>query len=226
MHGSAQSKIDETMNSIIALQISLFLATVIATTNAFTRPNLSLAFRSNFASHSAIIHSEGARVTTPSIAEDSSGTSLNLFQTKAYGRHYQLEELEDAESASTDIILNEDYTITLGRTDGPFYVEASGTWSESFEDKRSEGGVGRRLFSMSLRRKYISGNKGKDTMDVGEFEYEVERSYMGEITLVGGTLLAMNGEIYDVDEIFGERKVGFFNMIDTTEARKNDSVEK
>jgi len=105
-------------------------------------------------------------------------------------------------------------------------VEASGTWSESFEDKRSEGGVGRRLFSMSLRRKYISGNKGKDTMDVGEFEYEVERSYMGEITLVGGTLLAMNGEIYDVDEIFGERKVGFFNMIDTTEARKNDSVEK
>lgn len=192
-----RSKIAKIMNSIIALQISLFLATVIATTNAFTRPIRSVAFRSNFASHSAIVHSEGARinhVTTPSTDEDSSHTALNLFQTKASGRHYQLEELEDAESASTDIILNEDYTVTLGRTDGPFYVEASGTWSEAFEDKRSEGGVGRRLFSMSLRRKYISGNKGKDTTDIGEFEYEVERSYMGEITLVGGTLLAMNGE--------------------------------
>ncbi|KAL7469249.1 hypothetical protein ACHAXS_009508 [Conticribra weissflogii] len=214
------------MNSIVAFQIAHFLATVIISSNAFTCPLPFVVSRSNFAKRSAIIHSEVNHVQAPSTAKASSSTALNLFQTKAYGRHYQLEELEDAESASTDIILNEDNTITLGRTDGPFYVEASGTWSEAFEDKRSEGGVGRRLFSMSLRRKYISGNKGKDTTDIGEFEYEVERSYMGEITLVGGSLLAMNGEIYDVDEIFGERKVGFFNMIDTTEARKNDSVEK
>ena len=31
-----------------------------------------------------------------------------------------------------------------------------------------------------------------------------------------GSLIAVNGEILDIDEIFGDRRVGFFNMIDTT----------
>ena len=42
---------------------------------------------------------------------------------------------------------------------------------------------------------------------------------------MGGRVFAMNGEILDVDEIFGERRLGYFNMIDTTEERLNNAME-
>jgi len=35
----------------------------------------------------------------------------------------------------------------------------------------------------------------------------------------------MEGVILDKDELFGSREVGFFNMMDTTEARVADSVQ-
>ena len=69
---------------------------------------------------------------------------------------------------------------------------------------------------MKLRRTFISGTDNEQhTHEIGEFKYSVERTYTGECFLVGGTLIAMNGEIHDVDEIFGDRRVGFFNMVRT-----------
>lgn len=137
------------------------------------------------------------------------------------GRNFQLEELEDAESACTDILLNSDLTLTVGETDGPRYVTADGTWSESLvglhsDDQSGDGSNFKRYFSMKLRRTFVGGTEEKDSTDMGEFEYSVERRYDGECYLVGGSTFAMNGDILDVDEIFGERRVGFFNMIDTT----------
>ncbi|KAL7530124.1 hypothetical protein ACHAWF_003251 [Thalassiosira exigua] len=152
----------------------------------------------------------------PSVA---SASALNL-QRPVGGRHFQLEELEDAEAASTDVLLNPDRTVTLGGTDGPLYISSSGSWSEScqyMQDDQSEGENFKRLFEMKLTRKFATGSEGTDQSDIGEFEYDVERTYRGECFLVGGSVFAMNGEISDVDEIFGERRVGFFNMIDTTQ---------
>ena len=49
------------------------------------------------------------------------------------GLHLQLEELEDAETSTTEVFLNDDFTVTLGETDGPRYIASEGTWSESFD---------------------------------------------------------------------------------------------
>ena len=71
-----------------------------------------------------------------------------------------------------------------------------------------------RFFTMKLKRTFISGTDNeKNTHEIGEFKYSVERTYTGECFLVGGTLIAMNGEIHDIDEMFGDRRVGFFNMV-------------
>jgi len=55
------------------------------------------------------------------------------------GRRFELEELEDADSCTTVVELNEDGTITLGGTTGPKWLEASGNWFEGkdFDGKRS-----------------------------------------------------------------------------------------
>jgi hypothetical protein len=117
-------------------------------------------------------------------------------------KHFQLEELEDAETCTTDIYLNSDNTITVGTTNGPLFVSGKGTWSTSSSD-------GKALFEMIMTRRYQTGNEGKHKTDIGEFEYDVERTFRGELTLVGGTALAMNGEILDVDPdgIFDDRRV-------------------
>lgn len=135
------------------------------------------------------------------------------------GKHFQLEELEDAEKCTTDILLNSDMTVTVGCTDGPLFSSSHGTWSESFDESQN-----RAVFEMKLSRRFIAGENSKDATSIGEFEYEVERTYNGLLTVVGGVLV-MEGIILDVDEIFGSREVGFFNMMDTTEARVADSVQ-
>ncbi len=138
------------------------------------------------------------------------------------GIHFQLEELEDSEKSTTDIILNSDYTVTVGVSDGPLLSSSHGTWSGS---ESTDGNQDKTFFDMKLSRTYVAGGDSKDDTGIGEFEYTVERTFKGEATLVGGSLIAMEGVVLDVDEIFGTREVGFFNMIDTTEARIEDSVQ-
>mmetsp|Transcript_32981 Transcript_32981/g.79786 ORF Transcript_32981/g.79786 Transcript_32981/m.79786 type:complete len:201 (-) Transcript_32981:176-778(-) len=132
------------------------------------------------------------------------------------GRHFQLEELEESEASITCVQLNADHSVTLGRTDGPPCHAFSGNWLYEEQLDTSNGGC---YFQMTIERRFVADNAGSDFTHIGEFEYSVERTYCGEISLVGGSLLSMNGQILDVDEIFGERRVGFFNMIDTTVER-------
>jgi hypothetical protein len=117
------------------------------------------------------------------------------------GKHFQLEELEDSEACTTDIFLNSDNTISVGQTNGPLFLSGKGTWRAYPEID------GKTLFEMIMTRRYQTGKEGTQKTDIGEFEYNVERTFRGELTLVGGSTLAMNGEILDVDAIFGERKV-------------------
>ena len=164
-------------------------------------------------------------------------TSALCLQRPVGGRHFQLEELEDAESSTTDVLLNADRTVTLGQTNGPRFLSGRGTWSESVagykSDDQSSPGTFTRLFNLRLERTYLGGNKKKEgdadwgytDTNIGEFAYTVERTYAGECFIVGGSVFAMTGDIIDVDEVFGDRRVGFFNMIDTTEERESNSMD-
>ena len=158
-------------------------------------------------------------------------TPVTTLDMPVGGRHFQLEELEDAETSTTDVLLNIDATVTLGGTNGPLYKDAHGTWTEScqldYNDQhlpveQCDGDNFKRFFEMKLTRTFHTGFEERDTTKIGEFDYSVERTYAGECFLVGGRIFAMSGEILDVDEIFGQRRVGFFNMIDTTEERENN----
>ncbi|CAN0359519.1 unnamed protein product, partial [Ectocarpus sp. 12 AP-2014] len=41
----------------------------------------------------------------------------------------QLEELEDRDVAETSIVLNEDGSVTAGKTNGPIPIQVRGKWS-------------------------------------------------------------------------------------------------
>jgi len=125
------------------------------------------------------------------------------------GRHFELEELEDADSSTTDVLLNADSSVTLGGSNGPVWTTSSGSWEQTSNVH----------FLMVLTRRYAGGREGQATTDMGEFQYDVTRTFRGEVVAVGGTVLAVNGEIVDADEVFGDRRVGFFNMIDTTDEK-------
>lgn len=174
------------------------------------------------------------------------------------GRHFQLEELEDAETCITDIILHGDYTITLGITNGPRYIveESTGSWSAtdlrstmlgdsnsivSAGGDNSNSNSSQRFFQMTLKRVYPAGNDSNNDngggsgtdwysntkSNIGKFTYIVERQYIGECFVVGGCVLAMNGDIIDTTTTHhgGQMKVGYFNMIDTTEERIANSMD-
>ena len=59
-------------------------------------------------------------------------SSEQLQSQPLAGLHLQLEELEDAETSTTEVFLNDDFTVALGETDGPRYIASEGTWSEIF----------------------------------------------------------------------------------------------
>ena len=77
-----------------------------------------------------VIAFSAAPIAHAPTASQTTNHLLHLQQSLA-GLHFQLEELEDAETSTTDVLLNEDMTISLGHTDGPRYISAEGSWTES-----------------------------------------------------------------------------------------------
>jgi len=60
---------------------------------------------------------------------------------------------------------------------------------------------------------------------MGEFEYELERTYIGDMTAVGESV-AVTGVMHCTDVLSGEdQEVGFFNMIDGTDAREDKRTD-
>lgn len=75
---------------------------------------------------------------------------------------------------------------------------------------------------MSIRRKFSSG---QENSDMGEFEYELERTYIGDMTAVGESV-AITGVMHCNDVLNGEdQEVGFFNMIDGTDIREDKRTD-
>lgn len=109
----------------------------------------------------------------------------------------------------TEVFFNPDFSIKVGVTDGPLFTEANGEW----ELDEATGS-----FKMMIVRKFETGRQTKNPTNMGEFAFSVERVFTGTVTSVGG-LLAFEGVVHALDDQFGDLQVGFFEMIDTTEAR-------
>jgi len=80
--------------------------------------------------------------------------------------------MEDQESCTTEIFLGKDGEVSVWETNGPPPVRSSGTWSVSDDD----------IFQMNIVRTYGSG---QDSRDVGEFEFDVSRTFIGSLSLIG-----------------------------------------
>lgn len=83
-----------------------------------------LFFTAVLQTHHAFVSVVGRRKSAPSSPLGVNGGGIG-------DKHFQLEELEDSEKSTTDIILNIDYTVTVGRTDGPLLSSSHGTWSDT-----------------------------------------------------------------------------------------------
>ena len=122
-------------------------------------------------------------------------------------KYFNLEELEDKEKAVTEIRLNADYTVTVGETDGPLFTEAKGTWSATAD-----------RLTMTLHRSYSAGTESPTATDMGEFSFTVDRTFTGNLYMVGAKL-AVEGSVHCLDE-HGDNEVGYFEMIDVTKERE------
>lgn len=146
---------------------------------------------------------------------DEKGTK-QMSSSRLYGsmsiadKYFQLEELEDKETATTEVFLKPDNTVEFGETDGPIPESCTGTWSLSDSD----------AFTMTITRTF---GGGKENTDMGEFSFEVIRTFAGEIAFVGAAA-AVTGSMFAADDK-GDTEVGYFNMIDTTDERLYEDNE-
>eukprot|EP01083_Nonionella_stella_P054480 143796_1 len=136
-----------------------------------------------------------------------------ISKNNAASLYFQLEEREDKDTCTTELFLKKDGTVLVFDSDGPLPISATGTWGQSTDKK---------FFIMNIKRTFGTGSDGRD---MGEFCFEVERSYEGTMTTVGEKTLAMEGAMHLVDEFRGDLKVGFFSMIDTTAAKLGEEED-
>jgi hypothetical protein len=83
-----------------------------------------------------------------------------LQAIRCENKYYQLEEMEDKDTCTTEVFLNADRTTTFGRTDGPVPLQVVGSWQIE---------PGTNDFQMTIVRKFKAGDTHKD---VGEFTYD------------------------------------------------------
>ena len=87
-------------------------------------------------------------------------SSTVLFPICCYDKYYQLDELEDRDSCTTELWLNADGNVEFGDTDGPIFNQAVGSW---------EVAPGTNDFTMHISRSFTTGN---DNTDMGSFDFE------------------------------------------------------
>lgn len=114
--------------------------------------------------------------------------------------------MEDRDSCTTEVILNANNSVTALNTNGPLYASATGTWKL---DGTTDD------FTMTLNRTYESGKDSKIVTDMGVFSFTTIRSFIGQLKKIGDKQ-GVEGSVYDVDSGTTDRKVGFFEMIETT----------
>lgn len=189
----------------IASMSVLLLITLIQSTNGF----------------SILRHTNTNAFKNPCVLTSTYGTALYSSSTEdtntapkpiesLVSRYYNLEEKEDRDTSTTEIFLLNDGTVSLGETDAPLTVKAVGTWIQNGEQ-----------FEMNIKRTF---GAGQDHTDVGEFQFVVERNFVGVLEKVGA-ILSVGGSMFLKDDSKGDVEVGFFNMIDTTAAKLGEEEE-
>ncbi len=119
-------------------------------------------------------------ISSSSLNENASPSSV----TSSLGsKYYQLEEMEDKESCTTELFLSSDGSVTVGMTNGPLPAEASGIWEQSTKDG---------AFKMTITRTYSTGMKNMG--DLGEFQFSVSRSFIGTVSDIG-SYIGITGSI-------------------------------
>ncbi|CAN0060608.1 unnamed protein product, partial [Ectocarpus sp. 12 AP-2014] len=111
----------------------------------------------------------------------------------------QLEELEDRDVAETSIVLNEDGSVTAGKTNGPIPIQVRGKWS--FDGT---------AFRMDLHREFDAS-----------IPYVVSRVMTGYVEEV---LSATDTVIITGDIVMEGMEVGFFKMI-SSQTDLMDSIQ-
>ena len=106
-----------------------------------------------------------------------SPTRLHVHTDSLGSRYYQLEEMEDKDSSTTEIFLSSNGSVNVGLTSGPIPVDASGTWVHTGDDG---------LLKMTITRTYSTGMQNKG--DLGEFQFDVSRSFIGAVSPIGGSI--------------------------------------
>lgn len=130
--------------------------------------------------------------------------------------------MEDKETCTTEIFLANDGSVDVSiiQTDGPLPVAASGTWEERQESGGDDGREGKegeedsQPFRMTIARTFEPG--------VGVFSdgssFTVERTFRGTMSQVG-ECVSISGSMYILDDTRDDTQVGYFSMIDTTDAK-------
>ncbi len=138
-----------------------------------------------FANCGTALTSDSALHSMPSA---NSGTELTEPGASVASKFFQLEEREDKDSSTTELFLSNDGTIALSESDGPPPVRATGTWSQQGNELK-----------MTVTRTFNAGQPGND---MGEFLFDVKRSYTGYLESVGD-LVSVSGSMHvPVSSIF------------------------
>ena len=140
--------------------------------------------------------------------------SMATIAPDVASKYFQLEEMEDKDSCVTEIYLASDKTISFGETDGPSPLTATGSWEIT-----DDGNL-----KMTINRSFSAGQPETHSTDMGEFNFKVERNYIGQVEKIG-ELVGFSGSIHQVVDQ-GDAQVGFFEMVDTTEAKLEDEGRK
>lgn len=76
---------------------------------------------------------------------------------------------------------------------------------------------------MVITRKFTTGVSGTD---MGEFEFDLTKNYVGDMTMVGESV-GITGKMSTTDTAGDmEKEVGYFNMIDATEEREKKGATR
>ena len=92
-------------------------------------------------------------------------SSTSLYGIRCEDRTYQLEELEDKDTCTSEVFLQADRTIYFGDTDGPIADEMVGRWDIEPDTNN---------FRMAIRRTFGAGRDTKDSTAMGEFSFDGE----------------------------------------------------
>lgn len=129
----------------------------------------------------------------------------NSLAQLSYGRlnnrWFQLEEMEDQDSCTTEVRLNEDLSVEVADTNGPLFTAAEGSWFLSEDDGS---------FTMTLKRTYEAGQPNtSDATAVGPFSFSLYRTFNGGVGMVGDRA-SVEGKITDEQTSDKELGVRFF----------------